>query len=70
MTNDSDSDESAVTLTDKVEKYFDTHKRPVTVKMLAERFMVNSSTIRRTLPSITRLVVTQIGSTNWYRRKA
>jgi len=70
MTNDSASDESAVTLFDKVEKYFDTHKRPVTVKMLANRFMVDPATIRRTLPRITRLVVTQIGATNWYRRKA
>ena len=70
MTNDSASDESAVTLFDKVEKYFDTHKRPVTVKMLADRFMVDPTTIRRALPRITRLVVTQIGATNWYRRKA
>lgn len=67
--SDNDSEESAVTVRDKVEKYLNTHKKPVTIKAMSERFMVSPRTIRKALAGIRGLVVVIVGQTHWYRRK-
>jgi len=67
--SDNGSDKSAVTLRDKIEKYLNTHKKPVTVKALSDRFLASPTAVRRALTQITGLVIVSIGLTNWYRRK-
>lgn len=59
----------ALTLRDKIEHYFNTHKKPMTVQMMADRFWVHPRTIRKALTGISGLVVIIIGQTHWYRRK-
>ena len=63
------ADGDALTLQDKIEYYFKTHKKPMTVQMMADRFWVHPRTIRKTLTKISGLVVVIIGQTHWYRRK-
>ena len=67
--SDNDSEESAVTVKDKLERYLSQRKTPVTVSTLSRRFMASPSTIRRALSGISGLVVVIIGQTHWYRRK-
>lgn len=67
--NDNDSEESAVTVRDKLERYLSQRKTPMTVKMMADRFMVDPKTIRTALAGISGMVVVIIGQTHWYRRK-
>ena len=67
--NDNDSEESAVTVRDKLERYLSQRKTPMTVKMMADRFMVSPRTIRKALADISGMVVVIIGQTHWYRRK-
>tara|TARA_R110002126_G_scaffold112184_3_gene250360 strand:- start:633 stop:827 length:195 start_codon:yes stop_codon:yes gene_type:complete len=62
-------DDEAVTVKDKLERYLSSRKTPVTVQFLASRFMVSPRTIRKSLASISGLVVVIIGQTYWYRRK-
>ena len=59
----------ALTLQDKLERYFKTHKKPVTLRMMADRFMVDPKTVRKALAGISGMVVVTIGQTHWYRRK-
>ena len=59
----------ALTLQDKLERYFKTHKKPVTLRMMADRFMVDPKTVRKALAGISGVVVVTIGQTHWYRRK-
>lgn len=63
------ADGDALTLQDKMERYLAQRKTPMTVKMMADRFMVDPKTIRKALLSITGMVVVIIGQTHWYRRK-
>ena len=63
------ADGDALTLQDKLERYFKTHKKPVTLRMMADRFMVDPKTIRTALSGISGMVVVIIGQTYWYRRK-
>lgn len=63
------ADGDALTLQDKLERYFKTHKKPVTLRMMADRFMVDPKTVRKALAGISGMVVVTIGQTHWYRRK-
>ena len=63
------ADGDALTLQDKLERYFKTHKKPVTLRMMADRFMVDPKTVRRALAGITDIVIVIVGQTYWYRRK-
>ena len=67
--NDNALDESAVTVRDKLERYLSQRKTPMTVRMMADRFMVSPRTIRKALADISGMVVVIVGQTHWYRRK-
>ena len=60
---------SAITVKDKLQRYLLQRKTPMTVKMMADRFMVDPKTIRTALAGISGIVVVTIGQTHWYRRK-
>jgi hypothetical protein len=62
-------DESEITVKDKLERYLKKRKTPMTVKMMADRFMVDARTIRKALAGISGLVVVIIGQTHWVRKK-
>lgn len=59
----------ALTLQDKLERYLSGRKTPMTLRMMADRFMVDPKTIRKALAGISGMVVVTIGQTHWYRRK-
>lgn len=67
--NDNDSEGSAVTLKDKLERYLSQRKTPVTMQMMAERFMVDPKTVRTALAGITGIVIVMVGKKHWYRRR-
>lgn len=66
---DNATDQFALTIKDKLERYLSKRKTPMTVKMMADRFMVDPKTIRTALAGISGMVVVIIGQTHWYRRK-
>ncbi len=66
---DNAPDQFALTVKDKLERYLAKRKTPMTVQMMANRFMVDPKTIRTALSGISGMVVVTIGQTHWYRRK-
>lgn len=63
------ADGDALTLQDKLERYLSSRKTPVTMQMLAARFMVDPKTVRKAMVGITGIVIVIVGQTYWYRRK-